>query len=253
MTHFFVSVGTSQLDNDRLFLDAANKVDMERIKKGNIADANNVSRILFEEITSKLLNYWGFLVDRPIIQFDPENQFGAEITTLLFCLWGGTKAGIIDRGNNRTDRFYLLLSDTDAGRLTGRILAWFLVNVWHVEEDLIWMKQAIGLNGWPQTESDACAAVDSFANLLAEALFVSRGRIKVDRQFIVSGGYKSVIPAMDWFSVAYNIPINYIFEEADQPVKNLILPLPSSTRQLILDKLVEIFQVPQPPPINEIQ
>lgn len=262
MTHFFISVGTSQLDQERLGLNSELAAEMERIKKGPIQNAAVVSNRLAKAINPKLAEYWQELADQPQIAFSNNrsgvkkttNRFGAEITTLLFCLWAGSKQNIMDRAASaEPDRYYLLLSDTDAGQLTGNILQKFFFEVWCADTDNVWMKTAKGLNSNPRTPADARKAVNTFAELVATALDDSFARTtgRIERSFIMSGGYKSTIPVMDWFSLAYHIPLNYLFEEADVPMSRLTLPLSRDVRDQIKEKIQEIFQVNQMPPVNQ--
>lgn len=252
MTHFFLSVGTSQLDQTRLALPLKFTNELKTINNTR-EGAGTASHGLVEEINVHLAKHWNEIKDGPNLVIQGTNRFGAEITTLLYWVWQGSKEIVLKRqqGDN-ADRFYLLLSDTPPGRLAGATIFKFLEEVWVVHRDHLWMKCASGLNSNPRSPEEAREAVNAYAQGMAEALNLSSsmGEPGMERRFIVSGGYKSTIPVMDWFSLAYNIPLNYIFEEADMPVKDLSLDLTRDARETIRLQLEKTFKVPGMPPLN---
>jgi hypothetical protein len=155
--------------------------------------------------------------------------------------------------STRKDRFYLHLSDTSSGRLAGRVLSDFLHQVWYVPAHAIHTYQADHLDQNPVTTALAKTALQNFAARLADSLRHSTNHQEPQptRHLIMSGGFKAVVPTLDRFSLAYNIPLSYVFEDAPAPIYGEKLRLAAQTRADIRAVLATEYPAAQLPPLEE--
>ncbi len=255
MTHFFITVGTSQLENEylrkkELTADQLETIDdlIRGVSRNEARDSDSANRMLQE----KLVKGWqypaqtGYLFD-----INEGNPFGAEITTLWALLHKQGKPFAVQG----EDYFFLLTSGTMPGRLAGQVLCDFLMNTWNVPNQRVRNNYEISsLKDNPRTEDDAKEALFNFAKTLSTALEHSAqiaSLHKPARQFIMSGGFKSLIPVLDWFSLAYQISLNYLFEKSEHPVRDLLLePLEINVRGSIRDLIQNKYPGIQLPPLD---
>lgn len=247
MAHYFVTVGTSQL-NKTFLLDASKKRILDSLLRESTADAYDATSELNGVFQERLRQHWKNAT--PAFLYPPEvkNPFGAEITTL----WHMLRRDNAPFPLPRNDRFYVLTSDTMAGILAGRVLTDFLQFCWSVPNESIQMHPVHNLNTNPGTELDATGALHEFANLLVAALNHSVANAPVKpapaRHFVMTGGFKSLVPILTWFALAYSIPLTYLFEESECPVRELRLPLKPAAREDILAEIkVRYPGLPLPP------
>lgn len=261
MNHLFITVGTSQLTNEHLGLPADVQADLTCVCEARTRVKNEAHIIerLSPLLIQKLAEYWADLPDTtPCLE---GNCFGAELTTLLFVIlkpWmeaSDKKVCAFQQQlleSVKADRFYLHVSDTSAGRLSGRVLSDFLRDVWAVPTGSIHLYHADKLDQNPLTAGDAKIALESFASQFAESMIHSAAtrNPQPTRHILISGGFKALVPTLDRFSLAYDIPLSYLFEEAPAPVYGDKLNLRTEIREEIKELLKRQYPGAKLPPLQ---
>lgn len=259
MNHFFVTVGTSQLTNEHLGFadDISRRIDRIVKTKTRVEKESAQIADLAPLLLRRLAEYWNDLDGlQPALD---DNCFGAEITTLLYVLLKQStlpsKTSFKEKITASTpqDRFYLHISDTSSGRLAGCVLSDFLRDVWNVSPHEIHLYHADQLDQNPNNTAQAILALQNFAKCLADSLghSASDQGSQPTRHFIMSGGFKSVIPTLDRFALAYDIPLSYVFEDAPAPIYGEKLHLADQTRKDIRKVLECEYLAAQLPPLEQ--
>lgn len=259
VNHFFVTVGTSQLTNDKLMneLDASITDSLRAVNEyeTSLPNESRLIETLLPELVRRMAIYWQQMDDGPEPVFI-NNALGAELTTLVFVLCKQALAGRSFKERIKAtaseSRFFLHHSDTTSGRLAGRVLASFLKEVWGVGDELIHSYQTKGLHQIPRTSRDAQRAMQNFSYQMAQSLRDSCELEDgvVSPHIIMTGGFKSLIPTLDRFSLAYNIPLNYVFEKSDAPIYGMPLNLDEDTRSRIREILTKEYPAANLPPVQ---
>ena len=254
MSHYFISVGTSQLENKQLKLNARLGRLLGRVlDEDPTVDKTLAFTELEPPILVKLSSAWKNLSPGNRYSYQT-NPFGAEITTLMFMEWrDGFKPA--DINGLKQNIYYLLRSDSTAGTLAGEVLYRFLLDVWEIPETSLCIWPVPGLHSHSTTIGEARLALNNFAVAIKSLLADSDRRLKdkqgQTRQFVMSGGFKSIIPVMDWFSLAYDIPLNYLFEKSDEMVQGMPFSIDKETRNKIKTFLDNWVHTIEPTPMDE--
>lgn len=240
INHYLITVGTSQLDHQKLSLsDGRLKEALTRIVKG--ADStqtqyHNLSQAILPVLQKEASRREDLAQAAGMAPKPRNNPWGAEITTL----WN-------IQADTQHDYFHLLCSDSNAGKLAGHILNEYLQNVWGVSLDRISIKAVPDLKPCPDDLADAKKGLESLAGEVSTLLAQWQATTPAWR-FVISGGFKSVIPVLTWFALAYDIPLEYIFEDSEHPIRDLTPKLDTAARNVLVKELKRLFPNATLPP-----
>ncbi len=193
MSVYIVSVGTSVISNYK----RENPYRAE-LKREEIID------FLKSNIEKGLLNYTS-----------------AEIKTILKC------------GLSEKDSIYLLLTDTDDGKISGETLAMFFENYFNVSG-----LYKIVISGL-QVEDVRRFKEEGVPNLFSTLLDIEVKTRGEERKIVLSGGFKAVVPYLTIAGILYKIPVVYIFERTDDVIE--LPPFPLNRDYTVFKENREIF------------
>lgn len=158
-----------------------------------------------DEMVNLLIQCWSIIDSKIGTDFNP---FGAEISTLFKM----QKSSVF---NPAQDEIVLLYSDTKAGAFSAGVLYKLLLKVWDMSPPKVKYERIPKLKEIPIDVSEAEKNVE-------EALFNSRND-QIENVFVMTGGFKSVIPMLTICAFVNNDDIYYLFEKSRE-LRKLILP-----------------------------
>ncbi len=225
--NLIVTCGTSQVEEERLKL-IETKFNVGRLAKevGNSikpvqspledqhAFKNCENLPSFKELTKRLCDntLWQHK-DNPSKMWEnmagyvgkEDNLFGAEISTLIMMadqkLW-----------EPAIDEIMLLSSETQECVYSTAVIAWVLINGAGVKGLQISKKIVPGLNDNP---AEAYEVTWGLADQISEEIEIAE-KAKLKNLFVITGGYKAVIPCLTIFSLVFGIEMCYLFEKSDK-------------------------------------
>jgi hypothetical protein len=228
-TKYIISVGTSQLDaldpqkNPPLYTDQAHIADWrdfyDRIRKNSSTDTNSPQFLRDKDAWIKPIG--NLLADKisPLCEEryaslekkirNETNPFGAEISLLTIY---EKDVKTIDPA---LDEFYLITSRTQAGVFAAELLQYLLIYKWGIKTT-VHIEEICHLSDAPGSEETVNQAMEQLAQKIKNIIKASLHNNKSDygHIFMISGGFKSIIPCLTLFSLFFGIKMYYVFEKS---------------------------------------
>lgn len=215
--HIIITCGTSQIDKDKLTKlgitgDARDQFERDARMDGLPPEPFYARHQgLANQIVALLIENKDELTYR-----SAESIFGAEISTLEALKHH-------DEWKNwepESDTYVILSSETGPGYFCAQILRRLITDPSFLgipdDENIISKKPLIvnRLVDKPSGEEEAKAASNNLAKAIYDQLKPRTTQHNIRNIFIMTGGYKSVIPGLTLFSLFYGIELVYLFERS---------------------------------------
>ncbi len=208
--NYIITCGTSQLDSKKyqnwIGHSFRNKTTLEQFIDYHDPDLKN-DPVKWEQVTgnwtpNKVATTKQEIVDRLVQRFNQpglSNFLGAELSTIKLRK---------EKHPSDTEYFHIIASETTDGKLAAEILCRTLIKLGMRGEEIITPVRYLR-----DKLEDPGMASTGLKNLINH-LF---GALKTDAQnvFVISGGFKSVIPCITLFATMFGLEMVYLFEDSN--------------------------------------
>lgn len=214
--HIIITCGTSQIDKDKL-----NRLGITGDARDNFERDAKLGVLPPEPFYARHQGLANQIIELLIENKDElayrsaESIFGAEISTL---------EALKDHGewknwDPKSDTYVILSSETGPGYFCAQLLRRLLTdpNFFGIPDNENNITKPLIVNRLvdkPSGEEEAKAASNNLAKTIYDQLKPRTTQQNIRNIFIMTGGYKSVIPCLTLFSLFYGIELVYLFERS---------------------------------------